>query len=270
MAEHSMAAATAAAEVSSSPVRALRDSFGDTRPPDISRKITACVSCRKQKIKCHMSASGPPCSRCQKRGLSCTVNRSLQMLLENDTLWKDSMEKKFQTLQDAVEKITAHIHLPRTSSPHQTASQQESRGHDLQEASTHRSVQHSPGQQGNSWDIILDPHRGVGDAPGSCIGPSTNIPQFTHQQNLDIVTKGVVEAGNAEIYFNKYRNRLDHFVYSLLGDQGNESFDALGHRCPLLAAAVCTVGALHSGSRNTDYESCRKELIGLSENMSLI
>ena len=29
---------------------ALRESFGDRRPPDISRKITACVSCRKLKV----------------------------------------------------------------------------------------------------------------------------------------------------------------------------------------------------------------------------
>lgn len=31
-----------------------------------------------------MSDAGPPCVRCKKRGLSCTVNKSLQMILEND------------------------------------------------------------------------------------------------------------------------------------------------------------------------------------------
>jgi hypothetical protein len=30
---------------------ALRESFGDRKLPDISRKITACVACRKQKVK---------------------------------------------------------------------------------------------------------------------------------------------------------------------------------------------------------------------------
>ena len=62
----------------------LRESFGDRRPIDISRKITACVACRKQKIKCHMPDGAIPCTRCKKRGLSCVVNRSLQMLLEGD------------------------------------------------------------------------------------------------------------------------------------------------------------------------------------------
>lgn len=68
----------------SSAVQALRESFGDRKPIDISRKITACVACRKQKIKCHMGDGDPPCIRCKKRGLSCVVNRSLQMLLESD------------------------------------------------------------------------------------------------------------------------------------------------------------------------------------------
>lgn len=85
----------------SSAAKTLRDSFGDRKLPDISRKITSCVLCRKLKvkslfsridsdtdrtrqIKCHMAESKPPCTRCKARGLSCTVNKSLQMLLEND------------------------------------------------------------------------------------------------------------------------------------------------------------------------------------------
>jgi hypothetical protein len=32
------------------PAEILRESFGDRRPPDITRKITACVACRKQKV----------------------------------------------------------------------------------------------------------------------------------------------------------------------------------------------------------------------------
>jgi hypothetical protein len=31
-------------------LNAFRDEYGDPRPPDISRKITACVSCRKHKV----------------------------------------------------------------------------------------------------------------------------------------------------------------------------------------------------------------------------
>ncbi|KAB8236356.1 Zn(II)2Cys6 transcription factor domain-containing protein [Aspergillus alliaceus] len=69
-----------------SPIRRLQNIFGYPKPPDISRKITAYVACRKQKIKCHMNESQPPCTRCKEKGLHYTVNRSLQMLLENDVL----------------------------------------------------------------------------------------------------------------------------------------------------------------------------------------
>ena len=31
-------------------IETLRENFGDCKPPNISRKITACVACRKQKV----------------------------------------------------------------------------------------------------------------------------------------------------------------------------------------------------------------------------
>lgn len=56
------------------------------RIPKVSRKIHACTECQGRKIKCDIE---PPhkkiCSRCQKKGLKCVVNKSLQSLLEEDT-----------------------------------------------------------------------------------------------------------------------------------------------------------------------------------------
>lgn len=49
----------------------------------ITRKITACAACRKNKIRCDMPEEGPPCVRCHRRGLSCVLSRSLQSLLED-------------------------------------------------------------------------------------------------------------------------------------------------------------------------------------------
>lgn len=43
-----------------------------------SRRLT------KPQIKCHMNDDKPPCTRCKRRGLSCSVNRSLQAILESD------------------------------------------------------------------------------------------------------------------------------------------------------------------------------------------
>jgi hypothetical protein len=83
----------------------LREHFGDRKLPDISRKITACVVCRKLKIKCHMQDGRPPCSRCKRRGLSCTVNKSLQMLLESDVDWKTAIVQRLTHLETAMGKV---------------------------------------------------------------------------------------------------------------------------------------------------------------------
>ncbi|MAD81842.1 MAG: hypothetical protein CL912_02665 [Deltaproteobacteria bacterium] len=66
------------------PTSSLQAELGGQVQVDISRKITACVSCRKQKVKCDVQQTGNPCTRCKRRGLSCAVKKSLQMLLESD------------------------------------------------------------------------------------------------------------------------------------------------------------------------------------------
>ena len=98
----------------STQVAALREQFGDpNKIPDITRKITACVACRKQKIKCHMGREGQaPCTRCRKRGLPCTVNKSLQMILESDADWKAAMERKLHVLESALSRVANHVSLP--------------------------------------------------------------------------------------------------------------------------------------------------------------
>lgn len=51
-----MAATESMDEMDESPLpvpvdaESLREAFGDRKPPDITRKITACVACRKQKV----------------------------------------------------------------------------------------------------------------------------------------------------------------------------------------------------------------------------
>ena len=52
---------------SNTPAMALRDSFGDRRIPDISRKVTACVACRKQKVRLRKSLTGSELAQCPPR-----------------------------------------------------------------------------------------------------------------------------------------------------------------------------------------------------------
>jgi hypothetical protein len=44
-----------------------------------------CTSSREVQIKCDLPHKAVPCSRCKRSGLSCAVNKSLQMILEDDS-----------------------------------------------------------------------------------------------------------------------------------------------------------------------------------------
>lgn len=57
-------------------VNALRDSFGDRKPPDITRKITACVACRKQKVSpftVNLIYSDTLLNRCGRSNVICAM-----------------------------------------------------------------------------------------------------------------------------------------------------------------------------------------------------
>lgn len=177
------------------------------------------------------------------------------------------MEKKMQALQDALDKITAQI--PAINSSQHTTTPAGDESH-LQEIPRQSDAQVDSFQQRNSWDIVIDPGTGAGAAPGSCITPTIDATPSTVSQHLDLVSKGIISTESADSYFCVYTNRLDHFVYSIIGHDGQESLDVVRHRSPLLAAAICTVGALHSRLNEADYDSCRKELINLSERTSMV
>ncbi|KAJ5219732.1 hypothetical protein N7468_008936 [Penicillium chermesinum] len=238
-----------------SPVRQLRNSFGDPKPP------------RNQPPDNKLCAE-PPCARCKKRGLSCTVNRSLQMLLEGDTAWKYSMEKKVQMLQDTIGQLVGHSAGDPTRQLHATD------GPSTLSGSVDRTKiafpqcpsTSSPINAGNRWDVVMDPSLGPGAAPGSYI---TQISPATTTSNAsDLIARGIITLENAKLYFSKYQQRLDHFVYRILGDHSEVTFDSTRRASPLLIAAVCTVGALHFASTHADFDLCRAEFVSLSEKQS--
>jgi hypothetical protein len=60
-----------------------RNSFG-RHIPKISRKIRACTECKRHKVRCDMKIGDAVCQRCQRMGLQCVVNKSLQTLLDDE------------------------------------------------------------------------------------------------------------------------------------------------------------------------------------------
>jgi hypothetical protein len=251
--------ATGAAGVSSSSVQALRDSFGD-RHIDISRKITACVACRKQKIKCHMGDGTPPCTRCRKRGLSCTVNRSLQMLLESDVTWKESIEEKLLTLERQVNILNRQSGIASSSRTHSEASSTRN-ATDVSNQNAVMGSSNAPPDQG--WEVVMD-DRGPGVVPASVMSEVADKSPAAFRQNInedhDIINQGIITLRDAEVFWNLYSGRLDHFLYRICAD--HDSLTSVRQSSALLTAAICTVGALHVPSNL--YAVCRKHFIELS------
>ncbi|KAI9930107.1 hypothetical protein MW887_011917 [Aspergillus wentii] len=247
-------------------VSALRESFGDRKPPDITRKITACVACRKQKVKCHMRDGQTPCSRCKKRGLSCAVNRSLQMLMEDDATWKDAVSQKLRWLEETMAQVVTKVSLPEVQLPAQndadsTTPAAVNAGPSTQ--SPESSIENSD-EQAQAWEIVMDPRGGPASIPAACVSEirgtasSNDIPSGSP----DLISIGILSLHQALSLFDIYNLRLDHFLYRILGD--HTSLDSVRRTSPLLTAAVCTVGALHSQSLSHLFDVCYREYKALA------
>ncbi|KAK5127770.1 hypothetical protein LTR85_004886 [Meristemomyces frigidus] len=252
----------------STPGMALREQLAaDRPPPEITRKITACVACRKQKIKCNMR-DGPPCIRCKKRGLSCTVNKSLQMILESDADWKTRTEARLRSLEAALGKVAGHVSMPADIFGDYSA---EADGDDepmdetRQSASASARISVSPTQvekhSPHNFEIVMDPDSGPAAIPGSVVSPVVALGDEHHrpawQGTTDIISRGVITLEQAQSYLDVYQNRLDHFLYRIMGDR--KSLGQVRSASPLLLAAICAVGALHLAT--PDFDKCYQEFV---------
>lgn len=250
---------------SASPADALREQFGDRRPPDITRKITACVACRKQKIKCHMRDSQPPCTRCKKRGLSCTVNRSLQMLLEGDAAWKHAMERKIKRLEAGLGRVSKHLSIAELLDDDDDDDIDDDdhllRPERMEVESTAPPVpnaddEHHP----HNWEIIMDPDSGPAAIPGSVVSPVAIARMDSNRVRQDLISREVASIDEAQACLDMYQNRLDHFLYRILGER--RTLSQIRSSSSLLLAAICAVGSLHLAAAN--FEKLHQEFVSAS------
>ncbi|EXJ57314.1 hypothetical protein A1O7_07661 [Cladophialophora yegresii CBS 114405] len=256
---------SAEVDLGSSAVQALRESFGDRKPIDISRKITACVACRKQKIKCHMGDGVPPCTRCRKRGLSCVVNRSLQMLLESDVAWKANIEEKLRQLEDSVNLLNQRSgsgsNAPPDALPQPSAPQLPSQPDATMTTAT---TTEQPQQREQGWEVVMDMDRGPAVIPASCVSEVSDASPTATRQTLvddfDLIDRGIISLDDAESFFRLYARRLDHFLYTILAE--HDSLASVRKSSPLLTAAICAVGALHTPSNL--YYACYQHFVSLA------
>ena len=118
-------------------------------------------------------------------------------------------------------------------------------------------------QQSDDWEIAMDSVTGPGGIPGSCFSQAP--PAQSNGTHDDIISRGIISLEDAQRYFEKYQNRLDHFLYRILAD-GTRTLDSVREASPLLTAAVCTVGALHLASK--DFDPCYQESRSISATQS--
>ena len=214
---------------------------------------------QKQKIKCHMRDAQPPCTRCKKRGLPCTVNKSLQMILESDSVWKENLERQVNNLQDVVTKLANHLSLPHLLEPESGQDEEEE---DVDSHEVPSSIQASPHTEKHTphnFEIVMDPDSGPAAIPGSVVSP-VNFGYEQNRAEQDVITRGVVSIEQAQSYLDVYQNRLDHFLYRIIGDR--RSLHQVRAASPLLLAAICAVGALHLASPH--FEKCYQEFVSIA------
>ncbi|KAL4875208.1 hypothetical protein BJY04DRAFT_224284 [Aspergillus karnatakaensis] len=234
--------------------------------PGITRKITACAACRKNKIRCDMPDDGPPCVRCRRRGLSCVLNRSLQSLIE-DTKNVQLMQTDITNLHEALHTLCHHLGLdgPKAlastrkdrdgSYPpeenDQGAAQQEEEGCEVSPPESPSAV-HAP------IDTFLDITKIR--SPNSIDSPPSARASRSGTRS-DLISKGIITATVAERLVQHYFSRLDHYLYGIAGEY--QGLEQLRTSAPILLAAICTVSALHDPQDRAVYEACNREFRSL-------
>ncbi|KAJ5747026.1 uncharacterized protein N7511_008722 [Penicillium nucicola] len=235
--------------------------------PGITRKITACGACRKQKIKCDMT-NGAPCKRCRTRGLSCVLNKSLQSLVE-EVKNTEVLQCDISGLHQSLDNICQHLNLPRPK-----ALLSSSTGDVITIGET-RNENDDPERGDEDWDgceisppdtpsavhAPIDTYLDIArlGSPGS----SENTPPSTtrhkqHSSPQDLVSKGIITAAIADILVERYFARLDPYLYGI--GSGYQSSQQIRDSSPILFAAICTVSALQDPQGQRIYEVCNREL----------
>ena len=168
------------------------------------------------------------------------------------------MEKKIQSLEAIVERLSKDSptteSLSSTTNINMAADDQSIAGEQI-------SVVENPQNMPMTHvGVVMDLDSSPGNIPGFHIASAqTRQPRG---QGEDFISRGVIALEKAQDYFDEYKDRLDHFPYRVLGDRGSLTLKSMRRASPLLTAAVCSVGALHSPSE--DFEACYSEFITLS------
>lgn len=162
--------------------------------------------------------------------------------------WKNAVVQKLRWLEQTMQSVSVN-RAGSSSQPDMTL-----------DTGTHRvPLPREEDDQPRTWQIMMDPHGGPASIPASCVSDSggTTSPNAPSQIQADLVSTCVLTLHQALCLFDCYHLRLDHFLYRILGDHTN--LNSIRMASPVLTAAVCTVGALHSKSFGHLFQPCLAE-----------
>lgn len=192
------------------------------------------------------------------------------MLMEDDVVWKQAVTKQLDMLRCALGSLAEKLHMPEL----QLATQEVS---DLDQLLVSRTQRQSSENSGHNLTTqVIDRSWAVDPQCEPSSMPASVIVEIRHAapdvkssaKTPTLVSKGIVRIEEAEALFTIYRERLNHLLYQIVADE--VTLEAVLDSSPLLAAAVCTVAALHATQLGHLFEACQAELQHLVSSKSLL
>ncbi|KAH8880523.1 hypothetical protein GQ53DRAFT_537113 [Thozetella sp. PMI_491] len=236
----------------------------------ISRRVKACAACRKQKIKCIMDESGPPCRRCEEKSLGCVLNKSLQMLINERLPPTETLVQDLDTLHNALQTVLRTLNLPPLESlqssrhvlAHSPVSEEPVDMRHLDEVGP--SCDNSPKPTPEDDEVLpkVPIHSVYRLTKLSALrspeaGEQTGIVDTAGNAIDDFISRGALPVEDAARLYKLYMDRLDHFLYGIGGT--NATLDEARSKSRILTAAILTVAAMHDPQSNALYDICSKE-----------
>uniref|UniRef100_A0A093XVV8 Transcriptional activator of proteases prtT n=1 Tax=Talaromyces marneffei PM1 TaxID=1077442 RepID=A0A093XVV8_TALMA len=256
--------------------------------PKISRKIRACTEYQI-------------CQRCQRMGLQCVVNKSLQTLLDDEAEWKTMIELAMSDLLRKAQLPELSYYQAGGPSPPQTRFNE--RGRKLSTASieaTPRTEEHTAPSQSNGINHSRRPSSGYRthreqshysperEDPGQAslvtapMGSLFEVTQLSHSRGnsptrqyapdrmvaADFISRGVVDLAEAEELFAYFDGRLNHYLWDGMV-MHHANLLSVRQSSTLLTSAVLAVTALHIPKKERVFDTCYAEFARLASDSML-
>ncbi|KAJ5594440.1 uncharacterized protein N7459_000648 [Penicillium hispanicum] len=275
--------------------------------PKISRRIRACTECKRHKVRCDMKKSESVCSRCQRMGLECVVNKSLQTLLEDEADWKTMIELAMTDLlrKTQLPELSYYQAGGSTEMPPKKRSRKESTvsadevnlalGPYEKDERTHSSAgrvtepgsssygftqpQPQPQPQQYSIDREETSATSLVTAPMGSLYEVTQLSenrgsspgqQYAPDQALvtDFISRGVVDLQEAEDLFYHFDQVLNRYLWDG-ALLAHKDLTSVRRSSSMLSAGILAVTALHMPSKERTFDTCYTEFAKIASGSML-